>query len=62
MGGHIDDAELTYDHPVISISMGCPCLFLLGTFVGYCYVMIAISISRSNQDDDHAESKNSHAF
>lgn len=30
MGGHIDDAELTYDHPVLSISIGCPCLFLLG--------------------------------
>ena len=30
MGGHIDDAERTYDHPVISISIGCPCIFLLG--------------------------------
>jgi hypothetical protein len=30
MGGHVDDAELTYSHPVISISIGCQCLFLLG--------------------------------
>ena len=30
MGGHIDDAERTYDHPVIAISIGCPCIFLLG--------------------------------
>ena len=30
MGGHKDDAELTTDHPVVSISIGCPCIFLLG--------------------------------
>lgn len=30
MGGHQDDAEKTTDHPVISISIGCPCVFLLG--------------------------------
>ena len=35
MGGHVDDAELTYDHPVLSISIGCPCLFLLGAFQRY---------------------------
>jgi alkylated DNA repair dioxygenase AlkB len=30
MGGHVDDAERTYDHPVVSLSIGCPCIFLLG--------------------------------
>ena len=30
MGGHVDDAEWTYDHPVYSISLGSPCVFLLG--------------------------------
>ena len=32
MGGHKDDAELTYEYPVISISLGlCPGIFLLQT-------------------------------
>ena len=30
MGGHKDDVESTYDHPVLSISIGCPVIFLLG--------------------------------
>ena len=30
MGGHVDDAELTYAHPVVSLSMGRPCSFLVG--------------------------------
>ena len=32
MGGHQDDVESTFDHPVLSISIGCPCIFLLGGF------------------------------
>ncbi len=32
MGGHKDDAELTYEYPVISVSLGlCPGIFLLQT-------------------------------
>jgi alkylated DNA repair dioxygenase AlkB len=27
----VDDAELTYDHPVVSLSIGRPCIFLVGT-------------------------------
>lgn len=30
MGGHVDDAELTYDHPVVSLSLGKSCVFLIG--------------------------------
>ena len=30
MGGHRDDLELTFDHPVVSISLGLDALFLLG--------------------------------
>ncbi|CEG42244.1 alkylated dna repair protein [Plasmopara halstedii] len=30
MGGHRDDVEYTMDHPVVSLSLGSPCLFLLG--------------------------------
>ncbi|GMH94800.1 hypothetical protein TrVE_jg9940 [Triparma verrucosa] len=30
MGGHQDDLELTFTKPVISLSMGLPCIFLLG--------------------------------
>ena len=30
MGGHVDDAELTYDHPVVSLSLGKTCVFLIG--------------------------------
>lgn len=30
MGGHVDDMERTMDHPVLSISLGCSCIFLLG--------------------------------
>lgn len=30
MGGHQDDAELSKDHPIVSLSLGCPCVFLLG--------------------------------
>lgn len=32
MGGHQDDAEHTYIHPVLSISLGCVGIFLLGGF------------------------------
>ena len=41
MGGHVDDAEWTYDHPVYSISLGSPCVFLLGTS----HILIIHSIS-----------------
>lgn len=30
MGGHRDDLEATFEHPVVSVSLGLPCLFLLG--------------------------------
>lgn len=30
MGGHLDDVEYTMDHPVVSLSLGSPCVFLLG--------------------------------
>jgi alkylated DNA repair protein alkB family protein 1 len=30
MGGHLDDAELTMDKPIVSISIGCPAIFLIG--------------------------------
>lgn len=30
MGGHVDDGERTLDAPVVSISVGCACVFLLG--------------------------------
>lgn len=30
MGGHRDDLEGTFEHPVVSVSFGLPCLFLLG--------------------------------
>ena len=30
MGGHRDDAELTMDEPVVSFSLGCDAIFLLG--------------------------------
>jgi hypothetical protein len=32
MGGHVDDAELTHDHPVVSMSLGRPCAFIVGQF------------------------------
>ena len=32
MGGHVDDTELTFEHPVVSISLGlCSGIFLLQT-------------------------------
>ena len=30
MGGHKDNAELTYDPPVVSMSIGCTAIFLVG--------------------------------
>ena len=30
MGGHLDDAEHTMDKPIISISIGCSAIFLIG--------------------------------
>ena len=30
MGGHKDDLERTFDHPVVSVSLGCSAVFLLG--------------------------------
>lgn len=30
MGGHIDDAEHTMEEPIVSISIGCPAIFLIG--------------------------------
>lgn len=30
MGGHLDDAELSMERPIVSISLGCPAIFLIG--------------------------------
>jgi hypothetical protein len=30
MGGHLDDAEHTMEKPIVSLSLGCPAIFLLG--------------------------------
>lgn len=30
MGGHQDDAEPAMDRPIVSISIGCPAVFLIG--------------------------------
>ncbi|RHY08395.1 hypothetical protein DYB36_000833 [Aphanomyces astaci] len=30
MGGHQDNVEVTFDHPVISVSLGCSAIFLKG--------------------------------
>ena len=30
MGGHQDDAEPAIDRPIVSISIGCPAIFLIG--------------------------------
>ena len=30
MNGHVDDAESNLDRPIVSISLGCPAIFLLG--------------------------------
>lgn len=30
MGGHVDDAELTDEAPIVSLSLGCDAIFLLG--------------------------------
>ncbi|EEY68761.1 alkylated DNA repair protein alkB-like protein [Phytophthora infestans T30-4] len=30
MGGHLDDVEYTMDHPVVSLSLGSKCVFLMG--------------------------------
>ncbi|RQM15349.1 hypothetical protein DD237_003583 [Peronospora effusa] len=30
MGGHRDDVEYTMDYPVVSVSLGCRCVFLMG--------------------------------
>jgi alkylated DNA repair dioxygenase AlkB len=30
MGGHKDDAELTFDHPIVSLSIGKSAVFCLG--------------------------------
>ncbi|KAJ8523155.1 hypothetical protein ON010_g17611 [Phytophthora cinnamomi] len=30
MGGHLDDVEYTMDHPVVSLSLGSCCVFLMG--------------------------------
>lgn len=30
MGGHLDDAEFAMERPIISISLGCPAVFLIG--------------------------------
>eukprot|EP01034_Spumella_vulgaris_P021619 gene21619-27658_t len=30
MGGHLDDAEHTMEKPIVSISLGCSAIFLLG--------------------------------
>jgi alkylated DNA repair protein alkB family protein 1 len=33
MGGHQDDVEFTFDHPVVSFSLGCSAVFLKGTLI-----------------------------
>lgn len=33
MGGHVDDAELTDSRPIVSISLGSDCIFLLGGLI-----------------------------
>lgn len=38
MGGHVDDAELTHDHPVVSMSLGRPCAFIVGVIFCFLYV------------------------
>mmetsp|Transcript_35227 Transcript_35227/g.49063 ORF Transcript_35227/g.49063 Transcript_35227/m.49063 type:complete len:214 (-) Transcript_35227:236-877(-) len=30
MGGHVDDAEITLDYPIVSVSLGCTAVFLIG--------------------------------
>ena len=30
LGGHKDDAEADLDQPLVSLSLGCPAVFLLG--------------------------------
>eukprot|EP01035_Chromulina_nebulosa_P036175 gene36175-48699_t len=30
MSGHLDDAEQAMDEPIVSISLGCPAIFLIG--------------------------------
>mmetsp|Transcript_12554 Transcript_12554/g.25571 ORF Transcript_12554/g.25571 Transcript_12554/m.25571 type:complete len:337 (+) Transcript_12554:1-1011(+) len=30
MGGHVDDAELTLSYPIVSVSLGCSAVFLIG--------------------------------
>ena len=32
MGGHIDDGEEARENPVVSVSIGSPCVFLLGGY------------------------------
>lgn len=30
LAGHVDDAEVDMSKPIVSVSLGCPCVFLLG--------------------------------
>jgi alkylated DNA repair protein alkB family protein 1 len=30
LAGHVDDAERDMSAPIVSVSLGCPCIFLLG--------------------------------
>jgi alkylated DNA repair protein alkB family protein 1 len=30
LGGHVDDMEADWTKPIVSISLGCKCIFLLG--------------------------------
>ena len=30
LAGHVDDAERDMSAPIVSVSLGCPCVFLLG--------------------------------
>ncbi len=30
MNGHLDDGEPDQEHPIISFSLGCSCIFLMG--------------------------------
>ena len=32
MGAHVDDAELTQNKPIVSLSLGSSCVFLLGIY------------------------------
>jgi alkylated DNA repair protein alkB family protein 1 len=38
MGGHLDDAEHAMQKPIISISIGCSAIFLLGFIIIFIFI------------------------